>query len=431
MTQKAITVSSISKSYLVRKKPSHDTFSGNVLNKVKSILQRDRDKAVHHALKNVSFEVEKGEVFGIIGHNGAGKSTLLKILSRIVNPDSGRIEIYGQMASLLEVGTGFHGDLSGRENIFLNGHLLGMSAADISARLDEIISFSEIEAFIDTPIKWYSSGMKMRLAFAIAAHLRADILLLDEILAVGDASFQRKCLAKMDEIARSGRTILFVSHALGAVKSLCNQAICLDKGEIIHRGKPEEVINKYLNGKDVNLEPLDEVTLETMTDYEIRSLNPTLKIKCVSVTDDESNFCRDFTSDQEIHVSFDFDVLKPISGLVLVVVLVNGENQPVLTSLASDDDEFINTWKLVYPGTYSAGLAIQPNLLGTGQYYITFRLVNPDAEHIVLHRVIPVKIQFQGYNNVVEGGCGHSVLRPKLHWNVKSLTSRRPAIYQN
>jgi lipopolysaccharide transport system ATP-binding protein len=200
------------------------------------------------ALKNIDFELKQGESLGIIGHNGAGKSTLLKILSRIVKPTEGAVRGRGSISSLLEVGTGFHADLTGRENIFISGHILGMKKAEILKKFDEIVDFSGIEAFIDTPVKRYSSGMYVRLAFAVAAHLEPDILIVDEVLAVGDADFQKKCLGKMnDASSKSGRTVIFVSHNLPAVNNLCSQALWLDKGSVRSRGNTKSVVNDYLS----------------------------------------------------------------------------------------------------------------------------------------------------------------------------------------
>jgi lipopolysaccharide transport system ATP-binding protein len=199
------------------------------------------------ALKDVSFDVMPGEVVGVIGRNGAGKSTLLKILSRITEPTQGRIDLYGRVGSLLEVGTGFHAELSGRENIYLNGAILGMKRAEIDRKLDEIISFAEVEKFIDTPVKHYSSGMYLRLAFAVAAHLETEILLVDEVLAVGDAEFQKKCLSKMDSVAKDGRTVMFVSHHMAAVQQLCSRVFLVRAGTISLQGEPEAVLSRYLN----------------------------------------------------------------------------------------------------------------------------------------------------------------------------------------
>src|SRR2546423_151148 len=198
------------------------------------------------ALKDVSFEIAPGEVVGIIGRNGAGKSTLLKILSRVTEPTTGRIELYGRIGSLLEVGTGFHPELSGRENVFLNGAILGMPRAEIQRKFDEIVAFSGIEKFIDTPVKWYSSGMYLRLAFSVSAHLEPEILILDEVLAVGDADFQHKCLKKMAEIQTNGSTILFVSHNMEAMARLCSRAIFFADGTIMEEGPAEDVAKAYL-----------------------------------------------------------------------------------------------------------------------------------------------------------------------------------------
>jgi lipopolysaccharide transport system ATP-binding protein len=197
------------------------------------------------ALRDVSFEIERGQAVGVIGSNGAGKSTLLKVLSRITEPSAGRVTIKGRVASLLEVGTGFHPELTGRENIFLNGAILGMSRKEMRRKFDEIVSFAEVERFLDTPVKRYSSGMYVRLAFAVAAHLEPEILVVDEVLAVGDAQFQKKCLGRMGEVAKGGRTVLFVSHNMGAVRNLCNRAIWLDNGCLLRAGETREVLREY------------------------------------------------------------------------------------------------------------------------------------------------------------------------------------------
>ncbi|HEX8338418.1 MAG TPA: ABC transporter ATP-binding protein [Pyrinomonadaceae bacterium] len=204
------------------------------------------DDATLWALRDVSFEVQPGEVVGVIGRNGAGKSTLLKILSRITEPTAGRAELYGRASSLLEVGTGFHPELTGRENIFLNGAILGMRRAEIARRFDEIVAFSEVEKFIDTPVKRYSSGMHMRLAFAVAAHLEPEILIVDEVLAVGDAQFQKKCLGKMGSVAEEGRTVLFVSHNMAAVSNLCRRGLVLERGRVVYAGTQTEAVARYL-----------------------------------------------------------------------------------------------------------------------------------------------------------------------------------------
>ena len=198
------------------------------------------------ALRDITFEVPRGQAVGLIGRNGAGKSTLLKVLSRITDPTEGEVRLRGRVGALLEVGTGFHPELSGRDNIYLNGALLGMTRREIKSRFDEIVAFSEVERFLDTPVKHYSSGMYMRLAFAVAAHVEPEILLVDEVLAVGDAAFQRKCLGKMGEVARGGRTIVFVSHNLGAIRGLCDRAIWIEHGQVQHQGPTQDTVNRYL-----------------------------------------------------------------------------------------------------------------------------------------------------------------------------------------
>lgn len=215
------------------------------LRRLTNFKNGNEEEDVIWALKDVSFEVAEGEVLGIIGRNGAGKSTILKILSRITEPSAGLVEMHGRVSSLLEVGTGFHPELTGRENIFLNGAILGMRKREIERKFDEIVAFSEIEKFLDTPVKRYSSGMYVRLAFAVAAHLEPEILLIDEVLAVGDIAFQKKCLGKMSEVAHGGRTVLFISHNMGAIRSLCGTCLWLDKGQIVTKGDTAEVVKNY------------------------------------------------------------------------------------------------------------------------------------------------------------------------------------------
>lgn len=217
---------------------------------------------IYWALKDITFEVKEGEVVGLIGHNGAGKSTLLKILTRITSPTTGKIKLHGRVSSLLEVGTGFHPELTGRENIYLNGAILGMKKEEISRKFDEIVAFAEVERFLDTPVKRYSSGMGVRLAFAVAAHLEPEILLIDEVLAVGDSGFQRKCLGKMESVSKEGRTIIFVSHQMAAVSNLCNRAILLQDGQIKMMGDTESVVKRYL----VNVGEQSDLPLHVRTD---------------------------------------------------------------------------------------------------------------------------------------------------------------------
>ncbi len=251
MSKPIITVEHLTKSYILRhqQQERYVALRDVLANKAKNLFTKKNDSGTREeflALDNISFEINAGDRVGIIGRNGAGKSTLLKVLSRIITPTQGRVTIDGRMASLLEVGTGFHPELSGRENIYLNGSILGMSKSEIKSKFDEIVEFSEVERFLDTPVKRYSSGMYVRLAFSVAAHLEPEILIVDEVLAVGDAAFQRKCLGKMRDVAGQGRTVLFVSHNMAAIQNLCNTGLYLKKGKLIASGDSKTIIHDYL-----------------------------------------------------------------------------------------------------------------------------------------------------------------------------------------
>ena len=252
----AIRVQNLSKQYRIgsRRSESYQTLRESLVNAMKAPTaalryrgSNDEQADKFWALKDVSFEVQPGEVVGLIGRNGAGKSTLLKLLSQITEPTNGRAELHGRVGSLLEVGTGFHNELTGRENVYMNGSILGMSRKEIDRKFDEIVAFAEMDRFLDTPVKRYSSGMYVRLAFAVAAHLDLEILLIDEVLAVGDSDFQKKCLRKMGTISQSGRTVVFVSHNLGLIHRLCERAVLLKQGQIACDGRAADVIEAYLN----------------------------------------------------------------------------------------------------------------------------------------------------------------------------------------
>ncbi len=286
------------------------------------------------ALKGVSFEVEPGEVVGIIGRNGAGKSTLLKILSRITKPTTGEVDLYGRVGSLLEVGTGFHPELTGRENIFLNGAILGMRRTEIERKFDEIVAFAEVEKFLDTPVKRYSSGMYVRLAFAVAAHLEPEILIVDEVLAVGDATFQKKCLGKMGDVAKQGRTVLFVSHNMVAVKSLCTRAILLDGGQVTREGNMDEVVDAYLTaGTDMaktGIIPDDAPRLYCTDEARVRS---------VQLTDLSGQPVAQLYLGQPFRVVLTFEVMKEIDDAIIEVDVATLDGSPVTYTSTIDGGE--------------------------------------------------------------------------------------------
>lgn len=303
------------------------------------------------ALKDISFEVEPGEAVGIIGRNGAGKSTLLKVLSRITEPTEGRIELYGRIASLLEVGTGFHPELTGRENIFLNGTILGMKREEIAKKFDEIVAFAEIEKFLDTPVKHYSSGMYVRLAFAVAAHLEPEILVIDEVLAVGDVEFQKKCLGKMDEVSKNGRTVLFVSHQMGMLAQLCNSCILLEKGRLVTQGKTDRVIGTYLNKQTTegNAYHCDESKVQGKSAY----------IVYQKMVDKHGKEVTEITNEDPIILETKVRVENFQTGMELVLSLQNKMkgriftiNTPLRDVMESDEKE--KTIRLEVPANFIA-----------------------------------------------------------------------------
>ncbi len=325
-----IKVEGLSKQYLLNKNnaPKSDTLFGNVMSGIRNLkdIASKKEMIDFWALQNVSFEIEQGDRVGIIGRNGAGKSTLLKVLSRITPPTKGRIEITGRVASLLEVGTGFHGDLSGRENIYLNGSILGMSKQEIDKKFDEIVAFSEVENFLDTPVKRYSSGMYVRLAFAVAAHLEPEILIVDEVLAVGDAAFQKKCIGKMKDVSNSGRTILFVSHHMASIQSLCNKAIVLKNGQVdFPLSDTDACLKHYL--KDVVTQAKTEISSRTDRKGEgnFRFRNIVLKDKAGYVINAAQ-------TGADLTLEIEFDLAKDnITNLALAITIYSDEGREMFT----------------------------------------------------------------------------------------------------
>ena len=312
-----VRVDKVSKQYRIgAREVAYQTLRDTITSAVRAPLRRlqarnsRRSFETIWALKDVSFEVAAGEVVGIIGRNGAGKSTLLKVLSRITEPTSGRIELYGRVASLLEVGTGFHPELTGRENIYLNGAILGMHRVEIARKFDEIVDFSEVDQFIDTPVKHYSSGMYVRLAFAVAAHLEPEILIVDEVLSVGDAQFQKKCLGKMSAIAKQGRTVLFVSHNMSAVSRLCERAILLGDGGVKVQGPVNDVVGSYLSST------FSSAAIKVWTDDAGAPGDEIVRLRQIRVRDQQGAACDTIDIRQPVGVEMEYEVL--VRGQVLV-----------------------------------------------------------------------------------------------------------------
>ncbi len=313
------------------------------------------------ALRNVSFNVQKGEIIGIIGPNGAGKSTLLKILSQITPPTEGEIILRGKVGSLLEVGTGFHPELSGRENIFLNGAILGMTQKEIVKKFDAIVEFAGIEKFLDTPVKYYSSGMYVRLAFSVAAHMEPDILIVDEVLAVGDAEFQKKCLGKMEEVTKQdGRTIIFVSHNLDAIQRLCSKTILLKKGEVIKFGETAEVINYYLN---------TDRALNAVVEYPLKE-NLDGQIMKVSILDEHKNPKSRIPVGEKFYITVDLDIRKRVENkLLFLYFFYQGE-----LLLQSTEGDKTGEYKNYDIGKYTITVEIPAYLFQIGTHFVTIGL---------------------------------------------------------
>jgi lipopolysaccharide transport system ATP-binding protein len=307
------------------------------------------------ALQDISLEVKPGEVVGIIGRNGAGKTTLLKILSRITEPTAGRVEIYGRVGSLLEVGTGFHPELTGRENIYLNGAILGMKKAEIARKFDEIVAFAEVEKFLDTPVKYYSSGMYVRLAFGVAAHLEPEILLVDEVLAVGDAAFQEKCLGKMGEVAKEGRTVLFVSHNLQAIRQLCEKVFLLDAGHKLMEGPADPVIAYYLNS----------YASHALTGLAEQPTDNDLILKGIKIIQDgyESKGILILGKPFEVHI--EYQILNQVINLLMGFDLYSNEGMQIFRTYDFEFSERVRE-----PGNYTSICRFPGKLLTNGSYHM-------------------------------------------------------------
>ncbi len=338
MDDGAVAVTDLGKQYqITRAREPGKTFREELVDFVTHPRRRWRSgqpsaKKSIWALRGVSFRVARGEVLGIVGRNGAGKSTLLKILSRVTDPSEGRAVIRGRVGALLEIGTGFHAELTGRENIFLNSAILGMRRFDVKRRFDDIVSFADLEEYIDTPVKRYSSGMYMRLAFSVAAHLEPEILIVDEVLAVGDAQFQKRCLQKMGDVASEGRTVLFVSHNMPAIKRLCQRAILLDSGQVVLQGSVSEVVGAYLRPK--NSEPA-----RVFSHAVPHSGTGDARIRQVEVLDAEGNAISNVYLGQPFRICLTIEVIRPVEDAIAGIYISTLQGTVVTASYSCDDDQ--------------------------------------------------------------------------------------------
>ena len=371
------------------------------------------------ALKDVSFDVRRGEVLGIIGRNGAGKSTLLKILSRITEPTEGRVVLRGRVASLLEVGTGFHPELTGRENIFLNGAILGMTQREIRSKFDEIVAFAEVDRFLDTPVKRYSSGMYVRLAFAVAAHLEPEILVVDEVLAVGDAEFQKKCLGKMSEVAGGGRTVLFVSHNLGAMRSLCSRAIVMADGKILASAPAAQAIEIYLQ----SLTTHPEEGFDRRWKNSEMPGDETLKVTGVSLTTSDGQPATEVHSDNDFYIKIEYEQKTQIRGLRINLQLVTQLGEIAFTTC----DHSSRNGDMGSPGAYRSICQIPGKLLNIGQYTVRLAIDQPGVRAIQ-NWVEIGSFTVAGHHN---GGTTFpdvawpGVVSPFCSWVIEAISTKR------
>lgn len=388
-----------------------------------SITKSPNNPKEFWALKDISFDVNQGEVIGIIGRNGAGKSTLLKILSEITEPTEGEIRIKGRVASLLEVGTGFHPELNGRENIYLNGAILGMTKGEIKQKFDEIVAFAEVEKFLDTPVKRYSSGMYVRLAFAVAAHLEPEILLVDEVLAVGDAQFQKRCLTKMDDVAKGGRTVLFVSHNLQAVNSLCNRAILLHQGRKSGIGDVGPIVAQYMDRVESGGAEMLWSTDDAPGDENVR-------LRAIRVMDHHGNVKAEFRSGEKVIVELEINILRLNPALTIGFDLLSSNG--VVVSRAYHNDPPKEYWPQLCTGKNLLHCVVPADLLNAGRYSIAPRIslhcqkwiINSDPCVAIVVRLDHGKSPFWTI-------LGQQVTRPGVIapiWNWTSLPIDQPSL---
>ena len=427
MSKPIISVENLGKSYLIghdsSQREQYHSLRDSMMRQVKGfgrkaldmvrgrqILQGDEVEEFW-ALKDVSFDVQPGEVIGIIGRNGAGKSTLLKILSRITEPTEGSVKLGGRVASLLEVGTGFHPELTGRENIFLNGAILGMTRAEIKNKFDEIVAFAEVEKFLDTPVKRYSSGMYVRLAFAVAAHLEPEILVVDEVLAVGDAAFQKKCLGKMEDVSKRGRAVLFVSHNMGTIQRLCSKTVCLDKGRVLRVGETEEIIPLYLSsgvttsGSHIWPDGLSDNGIDF---FSIREAN----IK---------NNSNEVTTNLDVRNPFQIEIIYQIKKkLRSLRIGIRIDSFTGVILFGTYDTDSVKKEGVIEPGIYASKCILPGQFFNTDSYYVTIHAEESSGKRLArAENILSFSIENSGVIGNEFNSKRYGLIRPLIPWEIE------------
>ncbi|MBS1557229.1 MAG: ABC transporter ATP-binding protein [Bacteroidetes bacterium] len=422
MSESVIKVENLSKRFIISHeiREPYRSLRDSLTRSAKKLLTRknqvQQTEEEFWALKDLTFEVKQGDRVGIIGRNGAGKSTLLKILSRITEPTHGRITIDGRVASLLEVGTGFHPELTGRENVFLNGAILGMSRAEIRSKFDEIVAFAEVEKFLDTPVKRYSSGMYVRLAFAVAAHLEPEILIVDEVLAVGDAQFQKKCLGKMEDVSKNeGRTVLFVSHNMAAISTLCNKGFFLQNGKIVHENTVDKIIDFYFEkGLKKNSERIWANE---------RPGDSVVKINAIRVRDINGIIKDSYKINENIRIDMEYEVLEDGHILWMGHSIYNAEGINVFDTHSVKSELYHKPHE---KGLHQATTIIPANLLADGTYVVNSAIFNHNKHvvHLYVRETVIIDV-FEVHQGMTARGDSigkfPGIVRPLLNWEVQKI----------
>jgi lipopolysaccharide transport system ATP-binding protein len=417
MRDVAITVEGLGKRYTIGERPG---FGRWIMSALRSAPDGHRDPAVARtgrstiwAVRDISFAIRRGEVVGVIGRNGAGKSTLLKLLSRIVRPDTGSAEIRGRVGSLLEVGTGFHPELTGRDNVFLSGAILGMKKPEIVRKFEEIVAFAGVEKFIDTPVKHYSSGMYVRLAFAVAAHLEPEVLMVDEVLAVGDAAFQNRCLERIGEVRREGRTVLFVSHNLGSISRLCSRALWLDGGRLKTSGPCDQVISEYVSS---------EASRDGFQSWPHGLARPGVtefRLLAVRIRNRLGEVTAFVSGGEEFSIEIEYEILEPLPYCRVGVHLNTADGFAIFTAYDADDEQYAGPRS---PGVFTSRCTIPGRLLNPGRFTVSPSANILGIKHLAkIEHCLTLEVSENGAvgAHMTDSNARRGVIRPKFTWMVE------------